>query len=345
MIYDMIYMIYDVFRGLNYVSEHLHHKEWSKQLEKIKQIFRHCRWIDLIEDDLQGFFFYLSIYLSIHSSIYLSIHLFIYPFIYLSTYLYNYFFELGKNMIEFKTVDHFCQTWSLIIVIYVDKYLKFQSTIKNHHLFRIDNNNDDDDNDDDDDISCKENITYNHYHQLDNIHHHHHHHHHHFHDENKQHSESRFTCCNDYTYSKTTAATTSIAASSTSLLLSSSTQSSTSLSTTTTLSSILTQKIIIELKDNIKRIMNGYHEIIKFWKEINHNSKFKQYIYYEIYRQTHNYNGKRIYNRYFTTLESLVNYNNYIYYPYSISYDDTSYTFIEDFLDSINDDMLYKILS
>ena len=84
MIYDMIYMIYDVFRGLNYVSEHLHHKEWSKQLEKIKQIFRHCRWIDLIEDDLQGFFFYLSIYLSIHSSIYLSIHLFIYPFIYLS---------------------------------------------------------------------------------------------------------------------------------------------------------------------------------------------------------------------------------------------------------------------
>ena len=246
-------------------------------------------------------------------------------------------------MMEFKTVDHFCQTWSLIIVIYVDKYLKFQSKMKNHHLSRIDNNNDDDDNDDDDDddISCKENITYNHYHQLDNIHHHHY-----FHDENKLHSDSTLTCCNDYTYSKAIAASTSIAtSSSTSLLLSSSTQSSTSLSTTTTLSSILTQKIIKELKDNIKRIMNGYHEIIKFWKEINHNSKFKQYIYYEIYRQTHSYNGKRIYNRYFTTLESLVNYNNYIYYPYHISYDDTSYTFIEDFLDSINDVMLYKILS
>ena len=55
--YICLYMM-DVYdgRGLNFVSDHVYHKAWSKQLEKIKHIFRHCRWIDLIEDDLQGLF-------------------------------------------------------------------------------------------------------------------------------------------------------------------------------------------------------------------------------------------------------------------------------------------------
>jgi len=46
--------VYMYGRGINYVVEH-NHKEWSKQLNKIKQIFKHCHWIDLIEIDLQGY--------------------------------------------------------------------------------------------------------------------------------------------------------------------------------------------------------------------------------------------------------------------------------------------------
>jgi len=216
-------------------------------------------------------------------------------------------------MMQYKTVDHFCQTWSLIIVIYIDKYLKSKLSDDNNNNNNINYNNDNDP-DNNNDVSYKENIIY-YYNQN--------------HTMNTQlYPKVTATDCYDIYTSTTNNINNTII-----------TTTSTTLLSTTKLTKY------INLKENIILKMNGYHEIIKFWKDISHISTFKQYIYYEIYRQTHNHNGKRMYNRYFTTLESLVHYNNNIYYPYQISYDDTAYTFIEDFLDSISNDNLCKILS
>jgi hypothetical protein len=91
--------------------------------------------------------------------------------------------------------------------------------------------------------------------------------------------------------------------------------------------------------------MTGYKSILRFWKQLIAVDAFREAIYYEIYRSTHLADGAHRYNRYFTTLESLVNRSNSVYYPFGVSYRHTGYTFIEDFLDSMNEETLQRILA
>eukprot|EP01038_Epipyxis_sp_PR26KG_P012246 gene12246-16418_t len=80
--------------------------------------------------------------------------------------------------------------------------------------------------------------------------------------------------------------------------------------------------------------------IISFFKECISITDIKEAVYYEIYRKTHRLNGDVLYHHYFTQLEHLVTkslreyecIHNYKY-PYLNGH---NYSFIEDFLDSIN---------
>ena len=67
-------------------------------------------------------------------------------------------------------------------------------------------------------------------------------------------------------------------------------------------------------------------------------------IYYEVYRRTHKEDGALMYNRYFTTLEALVNASHSQYYPHGVLYKDTGYVFIEDFVLSVDETILHRIL-
>jgi hypothetical protein len=96
---------------------------------------------------------------------------------------------------------------------------------------------------------------------------------------------------------------------------------------------------------NVPAIMTGYKSIRSFWKQLVAVSTFREAIYYEIYRCTHLADGAHWYNRYFTTLESLVNRSNTAYYPFGVLYKDTGYTFIEDFLDTLSEETLLRILA
>lgn len=99
------------------------------------------------------------------------------------------------------------------------------------------------------------------------------------------------------------------------------------------------------LTHHLPQVMVGFAEIVLFWKNIIQIERFKEALYYEIYRKTHRADGSKQYNRYFTTLESLVTTSNDIYYPFAVSYKDTGYEFIEGFLDVLDESTMKKILS
>jgi hypothetical protein len=99
-----------------------------------------------------------------------------------------------------------------------------------------------------------------------------------------------------------------------------------------------------ELSFDVESIMTGFGSIIQFWKDLVSDDSFKQAIYYEIYRHTHTTDGEHIYDRYFTTLEALVNCSNSVYYPHNVHYKFTRYTFIEDFVFELNEATLRRIL-
>eukprot|EP01039_Chlorochromonas_danica_P006840 gene6840-7560_t len=91
---------------------------------------------------------------------------------------------------------------------------------------------------------------------------------------------------------------------------------------------------------------HGYQAIVTFWRFIVSDLVFiREAIYYNIYRQTHHENGERYYNRYFSTLESLVHESNTIYYSYEDHYDEKGYMFLEDFLGYLNESILRDILT
>lgn len=92
-------------------------------------------------------------------------------------------------------------------------------------------------------------------------------------------------------------------------------------------------------------IMKGFLSIIQFWRELVSMEDFRQALYYEVYRHTHLPDGEHRYNRYFTTLEALVNRSNEVYYPHNVHYKDTGYTFIEDFVFDLDEATLRIILS
>ena len=100
----------------------------------------------------------------------------------------------------------------------------------------------------------------------------------------------------------------------------------------------------LPLQFNPQSLTAGYTEIIQFWRQIVRIPKFREHIYYETYRQTHSITGKTRYNRYFSTLEALVNCSNTVYYPSQVQYKDTGYTFIEEFVDIIDETTLEMIL-
>jgi hypothetical protein len=88
-----------------------------------------------------------------------------------------------------------------------------------------------------------------------------------------------------------------------------------------------------------------FGSIIDFWRYvIKHLPTVREGVYYEVYRQTHLDCGERIYNRYFTTLEAFVNGHNQIYYQHEVTYDQAGYSFIEEFLENLTEDLLHQIL-
>jgi hypothetical protein len=89
---------------------------------------------------------------------------------------------------------------------------------------------------------------------------------------------------------------------------------------------------------------NGFEYIFHFWKQIIRIPEIREGIYYEIYRRTHNANGTRNYDRYFSTLEYLVTTVSDVYYPHNVSYDKTGFTFIEEFVDCLNSENFGNIL-
>jgi len=96
---------------------------------------------------------------------------------------------------------------------------------------------------------------------------------------------------------------------------------------------------------DVEGIMTGFSSIIKFWRDLVQHDDIKQAIYYELYRRTHTIDGAHKYDRYFTTLEALVNCSNSVYYPHNVHYKYTGYTFIEDFTYELDEAKLRKILA
>ena len=89
---------------------------------------------------------------------------------------------------------------------------------------------------------------------------------------------------------------------------------------------------------------NGFEHIIHFWKQLIRIVEIREGIYYELYRKTHNANGMRLYDRYFSTLEYLVTTFSDVYYPHNVPYDKTGFTFIEEFVYCLNSENVANIL-
>jgi hypothetical protein len=134
--------------------------------------------------------------------------------------------------------------------------------------------------------------------------------------------------------------------------------------------------------DSLKTAPIGFTPIISFWKQIITIPEVREALYYEIYRQTHKMNGERLYDRYFSTLEQMVctgrecynvplicikNKNNkkrkidnnttqntqqnstiqpsqIHIYEHDKTYFESGFTFIEDFLDCLNSNILGMVL-
>ena len=91
--------------------------------------------------------------------------------------------------------------------------------------------------------------------------------------------------------------------------------------------------------------MDGFKYIIDFWKEMVKINHIREGIYYEIYCRTHDKNGSRTYDRYFSTLEYLVTTScSNVYYPHNVSYEKTGFTFIEEFIECLSSEKFSKIL-
>ena len=91
--------------------------------------------------------------------------------------------------------------------------------------------------------------------------------------------------------------------------------------------------------------MDGFKYIIDFWKEMVKINHIREGIYYEIYCRTHDKNGSRTYDRYFSTLEYLVTTScSNVYYPHNVSYEKTGFTFIEEFIERLSSEKFSKIL-
>jgi len=99
-----------------------------------------------------------------------------------------------------------------------------------------------------------------------------------------------------------------------------------------------------ELSFDVENIMTGFSSIIKFWRDMVADDDIKQAIYYETYRYTHTHEGHHKYDRYFSTLEALVNCSNSVHYPHHVHYKYTKYTFIEDFVYELDEKTLKEIL-
>lgn len=91
--------------------------------------------------------------------------------------------------------------------------------------------------------------------------------------------------------------------------------------------------------------MHGFGAIRAFWRQLIAVETFKEAVYYELYRHTHLPDGAHVYNRYFTTLEALVHCSNSAYYPHGVPYKRTGYTFLEEFLDALDEESLQRILA
>lgn len=92
-------------------------------------------------------------------------------------------------------------------------------------------------------------------------------------------------------------------------------------------------------------LMSGFAAILLFWRHLIGVPQFKQMLYYELYRNTHQADGTLIYSRYFTTLEAMVTGSNSVYYPHGVAYKSTGFTFIEDFVDALGVETLQRILA
>ena len=90
---------------------------------------------------------------------------------------------------------------------------------------------------------------------------------------------------------------------------------------------------------------DGFSHILWFLRQILLVEEIADSIYYEIYRSTHSCDGSRRYDRYFSTLEMLVTGSRDEYYPHGLTYNQTGYTFIEEFIHCLDSEILENILS
>ena len=115
-----------------------------------------------------------------------------------------------------------------------------------------------------------------------------------------------------------------------------------------TWSLLLTVRVLqgrVVTADSFSLKMNGYSELINFWRELCCLSEVREALYYEVYCETHGA-GDRTYDRYFSTLEALVTGSFSTYYPCAdkVSYFQSGYTFIEDFLRALTPEIMNAVL-
>jgi hypothetical protein len=83
----------------------------------------------------------------------------------------------------------------------------------------------------------------------------------------------------------------------------------------------------------LEGFMHSYDALIAFWRELMRHSRFRQLVYLEVYRMTHDDAGRRYPTSlpYFSTLEALVTGGYSGNYPTQL-YRKSGFTFVEEFV-------------
>ncbi|KAJ1397538.1 hypothetical protein B484DRAFT_406952 [Ochromonadaceae sp. CCMP2298] len=95
----------------------------------------------------------------------------------------------------------------------------------------------------------------------------------------------------------------------------------------------------------LEGLMRSYDALIAFWRELMRHSRFRQLVYLEVYRMTHDDAGRRYPTSlpYFSTLEALVTGGYSGNYP-TQNYRKSGYSFVEEFVLELDHHLLCEML-